>query len=111
VKLIPDRPGHFPERPQYQIEELEDERKRIITSFLERRYGQMVIPVPTIALKMLIEAEAAKLLKAELSHEGEEVHSISEFFPRRKPWVSITYGFSAQPWCESQEHTMLYDRY
>jgi hypothetical protein len=50
VKLIPDRTGRFPERPHYEIEELEDECERIITSFLERRYGQLVIPVPTDAL-------------------------------------------------------------
>ena len=59
MKLIPDHTGRFPERPHYEIEELEDECERIITSFLERRYGQIVIPVPTDALKVLIEGEAA----------------------------------------------------
>jgi IrrE N-terminal-like domain len=124
VKLIPDRTGRFPERPHYEIEELEDECERIITSFLERRYGQIVIPVPTDALKVLIEGEAAKLLHADLSHEGEEVHGITEFFPGYKPWVSIARELSAQPWRAHRErttlaheyghvhwHTPLYDRY
>ncbi len=124
MKLIPDHTGRFPERPHYEIEELEDECERIITSFLERRYGQIVIPVPTDALKVLIEGEAAKLLRADLSHEGEEVHGITEFFPGGKPWVSIARELSAQPWRAHRErttlaheyghvhwHTPLYDRY
>ena len=124
MKLIPDHTGRFPERPHYEIEELEDECERIITSFLERRYGQIVIPVPTDALKVLIEGEAAKLLRADLSHEGEEVHGITEFFPGCKPWVSIAHELSAQPWRAHRErttlaheyghvhwHTPLYDRY
>jgi hypothetical protein len=83
VKLIPDRTGRFPERPHYEneIEELEDECERIIANFLECRYGQIVIPVPTDAPRVLIEGEAAKLLHADHSHEGEEVHGITEFFP------------------------------
>jgi hypothetical protein len=124
MKLIPDHTGRFPERPHYEIEELEDECERIITCFLERRYGQIVIPVPTDALKVLIEGEAAKLLRADLSHEGEEVHGITEFFPGCKPWVSIARELSAQPWRAHRErttlaheyghvhwHTPLYDRY
>jgi hypothetical protein len=124
VKLIPDRTGRFPERPHYEIEELEDECERIITNFLECRYGQIVIPVPTDALRVLIEGEAAKLLHADLSHEGEEVHGITEFFPGCKPWVSIARELSTQPWRVHRErttlaheyghvhwHTPLYDRY
>ena len=124
MKLIPDHTGRFPERPHYEIEELEDECERIITSFLERRHGQIVIPVPTEALKVLIEGEAAKLLHADLSHEGEEVHGITEFFPGCKLWVSIARELSAQPWRAHREcttlaheyghvhwHTPLYDRY
>ena len=124
MKLIPDRTGRFPERPHYEIEELEDECELIITNFLECRYGQIVIPVPTDALRVLIEGEAAKLLHADLSHEGEEVHGITEFFPGCKPWVSIARELSTQPWRVHRErttlaheyghvhwHTPLYDRY
>ena len=57
MKLIPDDTGRFPARPHYEIDELEEECERLITSFLERRYGQIVIPVPTDALRVLIERE------------------------------------------------------
>jgi hypothetical protein len=106
MKLIPDGTGRFPEHPHYETDELEEECERLITSFLERRYGQIVIPVPTDALRVLIEGEAAKLLYADLSHEGEEVHGITEFFPGRKPLVTIARELSTQPW-----HAPLYDRY
>ena len=124
MKLIPDRTGRFPERPHYDIDELEEQCERIITNFLEQRYGQIVIPVPTDALRVLIEGEAAKLLHADLSHEGEEVHGITEFFPGCKPRVSIARELSSQPWRVHRErttlaheyghvhwHTPLYDRY
>lgn len=124
MKFIPDRTGRFPERTHYEVEELEEECERIITSFLDQRYGQMIIPVPTDALGVLIEREAAKLIRADLSHEGEEVHGITEFFPGRKPLVSIARELSSQPWRAHRErttltheyghvhwHTPLYDRY
>jgi hypothetical protein len=110
VKLIPDGTGRFPERPHYEIDELEDECERIITSLLERRHGQIVIPVPTDALRVLIEGEAAKLLRADLSGEGEEVHGITEFFPGNKPRVSIAREL-AQPWRAHRERTTLTHEY
>jgi hypothetical protein len=124
MKLIPDDTGRFPEHPHYETDELEEECERLITSFLERRYGQIVIPVPTDALRVLIEGEAAKLLYADLSHEGEEVHGITEFFPGRKPLVTIARELATQPWRAHRErttlthefghvhwHAPLYDRY
>ena len=124
MKLIPDGTGRFPEHPHYEIDELEEECEQLITSFLERRYGQIVIPVPTDALRVLIEGEAAKLLYADLSHEGEEVHGITEFFPGRRPLVTIARELSVQPWRVHRErttlthefghvhwHAPLYDRY
>ena len=54
MKMIPDRTGRFPERPHYEIEELEEECERIMESFLLSRYGQYSIPVPTEALVELL---------------------------------------------------------
>jgi hypothetical protein len=107
VKLILDGTGRFPARPHYEIDELAEKSERLITSFLERRYGQIVIPVPTDALRVLIKREAAKLLHADLSREGEEVHGITEFFPGRRPLVTIARELSVQPWRAHRERTML----
>ena len=47
----------FPERPDYEIEVLEEECERIVESFLMSRYGQYSIPVPTDALVELLDRE------------------------------------------------------
>ena len=125
MKMIPDRTGRFPERPYYEIEELEDECERIMESLLMSRYGQYSIPVPTDALVELLDRETAKLnLYCDLSGEGEEVHGVTEFFPGHKPHVSIARELSYQLWREHRKrntltheyghvhwHTWLFDRY
>lgn len=125
MKMIPDRTGRFPERPHYEIEELEEECERIMESFLLSRYGQYSIPVPTEALVELLERETAKVnLYCDLSAEGEEVHGVTEFFPGQKPNVSIARELSFQHWREHRKrstlpheyghvhwHAWLFDRY
>jgi hypothetical protein len=111
VKFVPDRTGHFPARPHYEIDELEEKCERLVTSFLERscRYGQIVILVPTDALRVLIEGEAAKLLHADLSCESEEAHGITEFYPGRRPLVTIARELLTQPWRAHRQRTPLTD--
>jgi hypothetical protein len=125
MKMIPDRTGRFPERPHYEIDELEEECERIIESFLLIRYGQYAIPVPTEALVALLERDAADVnVYCDLSEEGEEVHGVTEFFPGQKPNVSIARELSYQHWREHRKrstlpheyghvhwHAWLFDRY
>jgi len=125
MKMIPDPTGRFPERPHYEIEELEEECERIMESFLLSRYGQYSIPVPTEALEKLLDRETGKVnLYCDLSAEGEEVHGVTEFFPGQKPNVSIARELSYQHWREHRKrstlpheyghvhwHTWLFDRY
>lgn len=112
MKMIPDRTGRFPERPYYEIEELEDECERIMESFLMGRYGQFSIPVPTDALVELLDRETAKLnLYCDLSREGEEVHGVTEFFPGHKPHVSIARELSYQHWREHRKRSTLPHEY
>jgi len=125
MKMIPDLTGRLPERPHYEIEELEQECERIMESFLLRRYGQYSIPVPTEALVELLERETTEVnLYCDLSAEGEEVHGVTEFFPGQKPNVSIARELSYQHWREHRKrstlpheyghvhwHTWLFDRY
>jgi len=107
VRWIRDRTGRFPVRPHYELDELETECEQIIRGFLERRYGQIIIPVPTDALRVLIESEAAALnVHADLSDEGDDIHGITEFFPGARPSVSIARELTVQSW-----HAPLYDRY
>ncbi|SRR5579885_426293 len=112
MKMIPDRTGRFPERPYYEIEELEEECERIMESFLTGRYGQYSIPVPTDALVEMLDRETAKLnLYCDLSGEGEEVHGVTEFFPGHKPHVSIARELSYQHWREHRKRNTLTHEY
>jgi hypothetical protein len=125
MRMIPDNTGRFPERPHYEIEELEEECEAIIESLLMSRYGQYAIAVPTEAFIELLERETAKLnVYCDLSAEGEEVHGVTEFFPGYKPHVSIARELSYQHWREHRKrstlpheyghvhwHTWLFDRY
>ena len=112
MKWIPDPTGRFPVRPYYELNELETECERIITGFLERRYGQIIIPVPTDALRVLIESEPAGLdVHADLSQEGEEIHGLTEFVPGRKPRVSIARELTTQSWRAHRGRTTLTHEY
>jgi hypothetical protein len=112
VKWIPDPTGRFPVRPYYELNELETECERIITGFLERRYGQIIIPVPTDALRVLIESEPAGLdVHADLSQEGEEIHGLTEFVPGCKPRVSIARELTTQSWRAHRGRTTLTHEY
>src|SRR5216684_4210618 len=108
MKMIPDPTGRCPERPHYEIEELEQECERIMESFLMSRYGQYSIPVPTEALVELLERETTEVnLYCDLSAEGEEVHGVTEFFPGQKPNVSIARELSYQHWREHRKRSTL----
>lgn len=123
--MIADRTGRFPERPYYRIEEIESDCEELIAAFLTRRYGQIVLPVPTPAVVEMLERESADLdLYCDLSCEGEEINGLTTFFPGDKPRVSIARELSYQAWREHRLrstltheyahvhfHSWLYDRY
>ena len=50
--MIPDRTGRFPERPHWEIRELEQMCEQTMTSFLRQHFGFERIPVPTEAVTM-----------------------------------------------------------
>jgi hypothetical protein len=88
----PDYTGRFPQRPHWEVDELERRREEVMVPFLEGRYGQAPVRVPTDALTVLIEREAEELdLHADLiaDNDDEEMHGVTWFFPGAKPKVQI----------------------
>jgi hypothetical protein len=88
----PDYTGRFPRRPHWEIDELERRCEEIMVPFLEKRYGQAPVRVPTDALTVLIERDAEELdLHADLiaDNDHEEIHGVTWFFPGAKPTVQI----------------------
>jgi hypothetical protein len=112
MKLVRDTTGRFRERPHYELDELEEECERTAFTFLEEQYGQVLVPIPTNALVVLIEQYAEDLdLFADLSGEGANVQGVTEFFTSGKPQVRIARELSKQFWRAHRLRTTLAHEY
>jgi hypothetical protein len=123
--MIRDRTGRFPRRPHWEIRELEQMCEETITSFLRQHFGFERIPVPTEAVTMLIERDAADLdLATNLSDDIHEVFGFTQFERGRKPLVTIARELWEQrhrnnrlrttlthEYGHVMLHTWLYDKY
>ena len=105
MRWIRDLTGRFPERPFYELEELDQECEGITEAFLQARRGIISYPITTDDLTVLIEREVADLdLYAELA---EGVEGVTEFLPDARPNVRIMRALSEQPWRENRLRTTL----
>ncbi len=108
VRMIPDKTGRFARRPFYDERELDSECERLIRDLLLKRRGEVVYPVSTDDLTMLIELHDADLDPyADLSRYGQDVEGVTEFFPDRGPHVSISAQISTDEWRENLYRTTL----
>jgi Zn-dependent peptidase ImmA (M78 family) len=90
MKMIPDRTGRFPQRPHWEIPELERKCEEAITAFVIHRYGFERIPVPTEALTEIIERDGGDLdIRPNLSDDKYEVFGYTRFERGKKPIVTI----------------------
>jgi len=122
---VSDRTGRFKKRPYWEISELEQKCEETIIGFLRGRYEFERISVPTEALTVLIERDAAELdLAMNLSDERYEVCGYTKFERGRKPLVTIARELWAQrhrnnrlrttlahEYGHVMLHTWLYDNY
>ncbi len=123
--MIRDSTGRFPKRPHWEIGELEQMCEKTITAFLRQHFGFERIPVPTEAVTMLIERDAADLdLAANLSDDIHEIFGFTQFERGRKPQVTIARELWEQrhrsnrlrttlthEYGHVMLHTWLYDKY
>ena len=123
--MIPDRTGRFPERPHWEISELEQMCEETITAFLRERYGFERIAVPTEAITAIIERDAGDLdLRPGLSDDKYEVFGYTVFQRGEKPRVIIARELWEQRHRSNRLrmtlgheyghvllHTWLYDKY
>jgi len=91
MKMVHDRTGRFPERPHYELAELDVECERLITDFMMDRRGRIDWPVTTDDITCLVERHTEDLdLYADLSGEGCDVEGLTEFQPSHRPRVRIS---------------------
>lgn len=112
MKYIRDTTGRFSLRPYYEQIELDYECEQIITEFMRKIYGDLILPIPTDALTKLIEQDAADLdLYADLSEESPGVQGVTDFYPSQKPKVRIAKELSEQEWREHRLRTTCTHEY
>lgn len=108
VRLVPDRTGRFDQRPHYEPGELDRECDAIIRTFLSERYGEVVFPIATDDLTVLIERDAGELDQyADLSEYGDAVEGVTLFEPGRKPLVKIAAELTEDQRRENRLRTTL----
>jgi hypothetical protein len=91
VKMVRDTTGRFALRPDYEPSELDQECERVLLAFLQARHGTIEFPLSTDDLTVLIEQHADSLdMYADLSHHGEDVQGVTEFYADDAPRVSIS---------------------
>ena len=112
MKWVPDPLGRFRLRPYYEREELDFECERLVSRFLERKYGVSCFPISTDDITVMIEEDTSDLdLFADLSGFGEDVEGLTDFFPDRRPAVKISVGLSLNSQKEYRLRTTLAHEY
>lgn len=111
MKWIPDKTGRFARRPYFDAEELDQRCEQAIVGFLVGKYGEVVLPVPTDDLTVLIERDADLDLYADLREEEGLVEGVTDFFPNEKPRVRIATDLSEQGYREHRLRTTLTHEY
>ena len=90
MKMVPDKTGRFPQRPHWEVSEIEHQCEEAITAFLIKRYGFVRIAVPTEALMELVDHLGADLeFKDRLSDDKYDVFGYTDF-SEKKPLVVIS---------------------
>jgi len=108
VKMIRDNTGRFAERPFYAARDLDNECERLIRDLLMKRKKKVEYPVSTEDLTVLIEMHDADLDPyADLSAYGADVVGVTEFFPNRRPKVSISERIAVDERRENRFRTTL----
>ena len=108
MRWIPDPAGRYPERPYFEVDELEDECEDIVSAFLRARYGRIDFPLTTNDLTVLLERETSDVdLYADLRDEGDDVQGMTEFYRDQKPAVWIDQELTKQSHRENRLRTTL----
>lgn len=86
-----DDTGRFAQRPYYERDEMDYECEKIISTFLQEKYGVVKYPINTNDLTVLLEQHVSDLdLYADLSREEGCVEGVTDFLPNQKPRVRIS---------------------
>jgi hypothetical protein len=106
MKWVKDNKGRFPERPHYEIEELDSECERIVEGFLMSRYGKIEYPVLTEDLLLMLEKETESV-DPYAHFEEDDLWGETTFVSGRKPKVRISSALSENQRYENPFRTTI----
>ncbi len=112
MKWVPDSTGRFRFRPYYEEGELDIECERIVTRYLDGKYGSRRYPLSTDDLTVMIEQDTSALdVYADLSGMGDDVEGLTDFFPDKPPAVRISRKLTLDSKREHRLRTTLAHEY
>lgn len=106
---IQDKTGRFPERPHYELKELDLDCEEFSHRILrERHNGELIFPIPTDDLTVMIERSDADLdMYADFSADGPTVEGVTEFAYGKKPFVRVSKLLTEDTILENRLRTTL----
>lgn len=112
VKWVIDSTSYFGPRPHYDQDELDNECEWTVSGFLKRRHGEVLFPISTDNLSVMIEQDTSDLdLYADLSGAGIDVDGLTDFFLDKKPVVKIARDLSLESRRRNRLRTTLAHEY
>lgn len=106
VRWVKDTTGRFPERPHYDLSELEAECEVLVERFLTNRHGSVSYPISTDDLVLMLEKEVESL-DVYFEFEEEETWGETLFRAGRIPEVRISRRLSENARFENPYRTTL----
>jgi hypothetical protein len=106
MKWVKDNRGRFPERPHYDVDELDSECERIVEAFLMSRYGTIDYPISTDDLLLMLEKETDSV-DPYARFENDELWGDTTFLIGSKPSVRISSLLSENPRYENPFRTTI----
>lgn len=112
MKWVWDKTHRFRMRPEYTLEELDDQCEALVSGYLRKRHGEVSFPIRTDDLRFLVEMESESLiLDSGLGQEGGAVEACTEFRPGHKPAVRIASMLATVPSLEKRFRAALAHQY
>lgn len=103
-----DKSGRFPQRLFLRAAEIDRDCERLVTTFLQHRYGEARFPLSTDDLTVLVEQHCASLNPyADLAVEGDDVEGMTCFRPGELPSILISVVLTEQSNRENRLRTTL----
>jgi len=103
-----DKSGRFPQRLFLRPVEIDRDCERLVTTFLQKRHGEVRFPLSTDELTVLVEQHCSTLDPyADLSEEGDEVEGMTCFLPDQLPQVLISVQLTEQANRQNRLRTTL----